>query len=216
MRLVARGIDLDGADYDHRTPLHLAAAENQANVVRFFIGEAQQSGGSFSLSPKDRWAGTPLDDAYLQGHEEIIALLEQVGARRGAVQPRAGANVPCRTSSPLIDSPKTDELIWAASLGDIGAVRRLVAQGVPLDSADYDHRTAIHLAAAEGHLEVVRYFTAHGVLVNPTDRWANTPLDDALRHGEDSVATLLRSHGGKANGSKQSTVGSAVTRRKAA
>ena len=29
--------ELSCADYDRRTPLHLAAAENQADVVRFFI-----------------------------------------------------------------------------------------------------------------------------------------------------------------------------------
>ena len=41
-----------------------------------------------SLNPKDRWGGTPLDDAYLQRHDEIVAVLEQAGARRGRARAR--------------------------------------------------------------------------------------------------------------------------------
>ena len=186
-----RGSDLACKDYDLRTPLHLAAAENQLHIVRCYIDEAPGA-----LNPKDRWAGTPLDDAYLEGHEEMIRLLEQAGAQRGQVRTRASDGQSRLAIPAVIHSPKTDELIWAASLGDLGAIRRLVAQGVSLESADYDHRTAMHLAAAEGRVEVVRSFIAHGVAVNPRDRWNNTPLDDALRHDQDEVARLLEDSGG--------------------
>ncbi|MEM7222971.1 MAG: glutaminase A [Pseudomonadota bacterium] len=186
-----RGADLACKDYDLRTPLHLAAAENQLDVVEFYIAQAPRS-----LSPKDRWGGTPLDDAALQGHAETIALLERAGARRGQTTsaPSDVGQRPATTA--VIDSPKTDELIWAASQGDLAAIRRLVAQGVSLESADYDQRTAMHLAAAEGRSEVVRVFIAHGVAVNPRDRWNNTPLDDAIRHGRAEVVALLQANGG--------------------
>lgn len=47
------------------------------------------------------------------------------------------------------------DLIHFASIGDIEAVKRLVEQeGVPANSADYDKRSALHLAAAEGYLDV--------------------------------------------------------------
>lgn len=194
------GSNIGCRDYDLRTPLHLAAAENQPQVVRFFVAQAGREEAPFDLDPQDRWAGTPLDDAYLQGHREIIDLLEGAGARRGALKCRADSHAKSRATSALVDPPKTDELIWAASLGALDALRRLVAQGVQLDCADYDHRTAMHLAAAEGHFEVVRYLIAHGVPVNPTDRWGNTPLDDAIRHGRQEVVELLRSRGAKPHG----------------
>ena len=193
-----RGSDMACEDYDRRTPLHLAAAENRLHVVRYFIEQTRADTSGITLNPRDRWAGTPLDDAYLQNHDEMIQLLEDAGAERGQVPSGANSERHLAPASTVVDSPKTDELIWAASLGDLGVIRRLVAQGVSLESADYDHRTAMHLAAAEGRIEVVRYFIAHGVAVNPRDRWNNTPLDDALRHGQAEVARLLEKNGASA------------------
>lgn len=83
------------------------------------------------------------------------------------------------------------DLCWAASEGDLGALRRLVAQGVSLDAADYDGRTPVHLAASEGHAHVVEFFADHGVRLDPRDRWGNTPLEDAKREGHDEIVRLL-------------------------
>ena len=91
---------------------------------------------------------------------------------------------------------RVDELIWAASKGDVGAIHRLLVRGYDQNASDYDGRTPIHLAAAEGQEQLVRYFLENGAEPNPKDRWGGTPLDDALRHGHSEVATLLEEHGG--------------------
>ena len=98
-------------------------------------------------------------------------------------------------ASQQAESQKTAELIWAASTGDLETMYRLVAQGVPLGIADYDLRTPLHLAAAEGHVDVVKYLVAHRVDLQPRDRWGNTPLDDAVRHGRTAVAAALKHAG---------------------
>jgi glutaminase len=192
---LGRGASLECADYDLRTPLHLAAAEDQRSIVGFFVAQAAADGSLALLSPKDRWGGTPLDDAYLQGNEAIIAILEEAGAVRGHPKIPLAAGRTLKPMTAPFEASKVDELIWAASMGELFEIRRLVACGVPLDLADYDHRTAIHLAAAEGHLDVVRYCIAHNVSVNATDRWGYRPLDDAIRHGHDEVVALLRQNG---------------------
>lgn len=43
--------------------------------------------------------------------------------------------------------------------------------GMRMDAADYDGRTALHLACAEGHLHVVKLLLEQcGVPLNPKDR----------------------------------------------
>ena len=65
---------------------------------------------------------------------------------------------------------------------------------------NYDSRTALHLAAAEGHLEVAKYLVEEAkVPVNPLDRWQNTPLTDAVRSRLEAMANYLYQAGGHMN-----------------
>ncbi|MEW5312654.1 MAG: hypothetical protein WDW38_004271 [Sanguina aurantia] len=62
---------------------------------------------------------------------------------------------------------------------------------------DYDRRTPLHLAAAEGCFSVVAWLLDLGVEVNPVDRFHRTPLEDAVRGDHGNIATLLIERGGK-------------------
>ena len=50
-------------------------------------------------------------------------------------------------------------MIEAASIGDIAALRKFAAQGGldALNAGDYDGRTVLHLACAEGHAEMLGF-----------------------------------------------------------
>jgi glutaminase len=104
---------------------------------------------------------------------------------------------------------KVDQLIWAASKGDLGAVHRLVVRGYDQDAADYDRRTPLHLAAAEGRERVVHYLVENGAGLSPRDRWGRTPLDDARGHGHESLCEWLEAQGAEATGSSDPGTGSA-------
>jgi ankyrin repeat protein len=61
---------------------------------------------------------------------------------------------------------------------------------------DYDRRTALHVAASEGHLTAVRYLVEEcGAKINRSDRWGGSPLDDAHRHRHLDVVKYLRKRG---------------------
>ena len=68
----------------------------------------------------------------------------------------------------------------------------LAADGASLNTADYDCRPALHLAASNGHLGTVRWLLGRpGVRLEPVDRFFNTPADDARRHQHRDVHAFL-------------------------
>jgi len=89
-------------------------------------------------------------------------------------------------------------LLFSAASGDVTALRRHKLSGMDITLSDYDGRTALHLAAAEGHYECVLFLLEHcHVPHNPKDRWGNTPFDEAETFGHEKVAEYLRSFDGK-------------------
>ena len=66
---------------------------------------------------------------------------------------------------------------------------------IDFNKSDYDKRTAIHLAAAEGQLEIVKYLLEKGVNKDIKDRWGNTPLSEAKQRNGDNyneICELLK------------------------
>uniref|UniRef100_H3D4X1 glutaminase n=1 Tax=Tetraodon nigroviridis TaxID=99883 RepID=H3D4X1_TETNG len=86
-------------------------------------------------------------------------------------------------------------LMFAAHSGDVSSLRRFALSSVNMEQQDYDSRTALHVAAAEGHVEAVIFLT-NTCKVNPNirDRWGNTPLDDALQFGHEVVVSVLKEY----------------------
>ncbi|CAH2306577.1 signal transducer and activator of transcription 1-alpha beta isoform X1 [Pelobates cultripes] len=72
---------------------------------------------------------------------------------------------------------------------------RFALSAMDMEQRDYDSRTALHVASAEGHVEVVR-FLIEACKVNPfpKDRWNNTPMDEAMHFGHHDVVKLLQEY----------------------
>ena len=65
-------------------------------------------------------------------------------------------------------------LLHCSSKGDKGGVIQELEKGVEANLADYDKRTALHLAACEGCEEIVVLLLEKGADVNSIDRWGRT------------------------------------------
>ena len=183
-RLHGEQMDLQKGDYDLRSPMHLAAAEGHVNIVSFLL--------ECGVDPNqaDRWGGTALQDAISGQHDAVVELLQSHGAELGAGEHLASEGV----GTPTVTDGNADdvvEFLWAASEGSIRGLQHALANGVPVNSADYDGRTALHLGAAEGHLEVVEYLLVHGHPLDVRDRWNATPLDESRRENRTAVTQVL-------------------------
>lgn len=86
------------------------------------------------------------------------------------------------------------ELLEAARQGDTSEVQRIMASGTNLDSQDYDGRTALHLAAAEGQDKVVHFLLENNANTNLKDRWGHTAISEAEAGKHKEVIKMLKEY----------------------
>jgi glutaminase len=90
---------------------------------------------------------------------------------------------------------KLVHLLFACKQGNMQRVQRYVLQGVDLDAQDYDGRTALHIAASEGHTKLAEFLLQnirHGPL--SVDRFGHTAYDDSVNFGHQEVAKVIEAH----------------------
>lgn len=61
-----------------------------------------------------------------------------------------------------------------ASRGDRVGLNMMLREGISPNVQDYDNRTALHLAASEGHASIVELLLHYKADVNLDDRWHRT------------------------------------------
>lgn len=175
-RLSVQGFDINEGDYDRRTCLHLASAAGHIEIVKYLVGQG------CNVSPRDRWGATPLNDAQ---DPAIVEFLQAHGAEKGFDQ------------SEYLELPQVTvsddqfRLYYAAYHGDVLLMQTLHILGWKVNAYDYDGRTALGIAASEGHIDAVKYLISHGANPAHRDIRNNDPLGDARREGRTDVIEYL-------------------------
>ncbi|ONM35762.1 Integrin-linked protein kinase family [Zea mays] len=68
----------------------------------------------------------------------------------------------------------TMQLLFFACQGDALGIEGLLRSGVDVNSINLDGRTALHIAACEGHRDVVRVLISWKANIDARDRWGST------------------------------------------
>jgi len=175
--------DANAGDYDRRTPLHLACASGNHAAVEVLIQEE-----SINMSCRDNFGRTPLMEAVRHGNENCARLLQTRGAHHGF----------CEDGN-TDDSNVThagQELCQAAFSGQNSYLNNLISLcGLSPDCCDYDKRTALMLACAEGNMEAAVSLVQIKADPYLTDRWGHSAITEAKENRHyDLVAVLEKLH----------------------
>ncbi|XP_063000042.1 protein phosphatase 1 regulatory subunit 12B isoform X10 [Elgaria multicarinata webbii] len=83
----------------------------------------------------------------------------------------------------------------ACSSGDTDEVKRLLARGARLNTANVDGLTALHQACIDENLDMVKFLVEYGANVNQQDNEGWTPLHAVASCGYLNIAEYLIGHG---------------------
>jgi len=176
------GADVDSKDYDGRTAFHLACAEHRTEVVQYLLD------CKCKTSEHDCWGGTPLEDC-------IRSSVKSKPASESLISLILSHNGHLNTSSKTLNiGPTMCELAFN---GNVKIMRQYLMAGAPANAADYDGRTAAHIAAAgekPGLDEIILGMLLQfggGDVDAAVDRFGNRPSDEARRYKFDRGMWLL-------------------------
>ena len=111
--------------------------------------------------------------------------------QRSKTDVKADPRRPVKAKESCTAKEETMDLLWATKDGDLDTVRQIIARGCDVDGYDFDLRTALHIAACEGHGKIIAYLLRNGADPLVTDKFGGTPLSDARQSGSSDIVALL-------------------------
>ncbi|WP_202839741.1 ankyrin repeat domain-containing protein [Luteimonas saliphila] len=168
MTLLANGADPRAADHDGSTPLHHAARSSDPGVA------ALLQDASAELDLQNLEGLTPLGVACAAGNWRLARFLLERGAK-----PAIEGGTPA-----LVAAAGGDE-------DDPAGVQLLLRHKAKVDARDREGRTALHVAAFQGHAEVVAALLDAGADVHARDARESTALLEAARGAGAAVLEAL-------------------------
>ena len=183
-KYIDQGVDID-RDNGGWTALLFAVNAGNFEMVKFLL---DQYGADPNLGDHD--SVTPIALAASRNDMDMIDLLVEHGASAEAAEGTWAAHM-------LEIKARSQELVGAASQGDIDLVKELLVLGVDLNTANESGNTAIHLAALAGDIELTRFLINQGARMDIQNAEGQTVLKLAVDHGQAGVARILLRAGGR-------------------
>lgn len=177
------GLGVDVTDEHGRTSLHVAVENAQLSVIELLLS------ADANTNVVDAHGRSPLSIALEKQHFGIAEMLRAHQKQKMILRPNI-----------MEDQRHVAHAFRAAKVGDLEQLQMLVPQRVSPDTQDYDLRTLLHIASAEGRLRIVKYLVECGANVNLLDRWGTSALSDAIDFAHNDIARFLISNNANESG----------------
>ncbi|XP_048357862.1 unconventional myosin-XVI isoform X3 [Sphaerodactylus townsendi] len=166
--LIERGVNVNHQDEDFWTPLHVACASDNPDIVLLLL----LAGANVLLQDVN---GNVALDYAMEGTKSsciLLACLEENGVELNSLS--------------QMKSQKSAEML--------ADVRNLLSNGGSVNQKNSEGVTLLHIACANGYKDVVSLILDHGANVNVVDNHYWTPLHLAAKFGQANVVKLLLAH----------------------
>lgn len=172
--LLKAGADVDAQSEGGESALMLAAAKGDLNLVKRLL----KAGANAKLQDEDG------QTAILYGRKwpKVVELLKSLSAPD---------HVELVEREARKSNERVEALLTAAKAGDAKRVQALLDEGAPVNGANKNGETALHMAMALQKPKLVEHLLAAGADVNARNIYGRTPLWEAASSRELKMAERL-------------------------
>lgn len=179
------GLELDIQDTKGRTSLHIAVENAKVGMIELLLS------ADVNTSLLDEEGRTPLSIAVEKQYYTIAEMLRTHQKQKLVIQAKDGE-----------DEQHVAQVFRATKRGELSELKLFVPERVHPDVQDYDLRTLLHIASAEGHYDIVKYLVDCAANVNLLDRWGTSPLSEAIDFAHNKVARFLMANHANESGNR--------------
>ncbi|XP_022417653.1 protein phosphatase 1 regulatory subunit 12B isoform X4 [Delphinapterus leucas] len=147
------------------------------------------------MAEMERLGGKRAESARARRAEQLRRWRGSLTEQEPADRPGAELPPQAQRGGPRVRFEDGAVFLAACSSGDTDEVRRLLARGADVDTANVDGLTALHQACIDENVDMVKFLVENGASVNQQDSEGWTPLHAAASCGHLNIAEYFISHG---------------------
>jgi ankyrin repeat protein len=200
--LLSRGADPNLADADGYTPLHWAAQNGKAELVKALLKAGARPNvrvskdppppsGSFTYTTKGLAGATPFWLATRAGHLEVMRALGAAGADASLGTTEGSTPLALVMPSGGGRGGRGGRGMGSAAAINLEAVRAVIDAYPDVNAVNANGQTALHAAVNAGANDVVEMLMKKGARIDVKDMKGDTPMAIAERRPDKSTAELL-------------------------
>ena len=171
--LLVRGADINSQDYYKDTPLHRAVRRGDGAAVKMLLscGANRRIKNKEDKIPEEVSANEDIRSLFMEDREDLL-----IAKAVRAIKEKNWSGVDEVTRGKILRE--------AAALGLSEILKRVIAEGAPVEAKDDKGNSALQLAIKNCHKDIVKILLSNGATIYSRNNEGKTPLDAAKKDEE--------------------------------